>query len=675
MRRHLVRPGRLATLKTPELIRLSRSLGGVPAALCAAGARLAIQDVDEVLASPPVVDETPATSAGLRQRVLQALGSFDGPVTTQLLGQLLDADAQGPVSELLAEGRAEVYPSGSLTVRLRPGGPLPPPLEDPVALRESLVQRLPAWEDDAHLARNRVVWAPHVRLQRDLPALERLLEDPNPEVALRTACVVAVVLDRFGPRHRILALEKSLPEGGSAETSATWALAIARAAIGLNDPAAGLAALEHRPAPPGTLLAVEQDVLRARLLALSGEADQGARLRTEVLTAATGTPLEPAALYGDAVGRYWEGDFDGALAALTRCLACSDPETHSLRVVRATILRVLLGRDRREDSGALAAEMTAIDRFWRHPACRDRPVALALTAGLLTDLGRWREARALLTEAITVWRKLGRLDDAVTQVLQREVLSYATGRVPDLDLEQALDLPPDTPLLQDLSARALSELSGWRAVRAAALGQVDAALAELGEAEALLTRIGRPLRTTEFRGFVAAGLVGSGVRDRAVLDPLLQDLGGSPALDHMAAQLACALDRGPPPAPPHLLEERLLAALLARERGLRVASDGRWLQTEEGERVSLARKVVLRRALAAFASAPDGLSLGALIARTWPGQRLVGASGRRRAEVAISSLRSLGVGEALVTESGPEGTRWRLDAVVVPMDEQATARG
>ena len=110
----------------------------------------------------------------------------------------------------------------------------------------------------------------------------------------------------------------------------------------------------------------------------------------------------------------------------------------------------------------------------------------------------------------------------------------------------------------------------------------------------------------------------------------------------------------------------ILRALLDRRHGARVAADGSWLRLPGAPVVSLRRKVVLARALAALAAAPLGLTLPELVARTWPGERFAERSGRRRAEVAISNLRRLGLRDVISTVPRPDGTRWRLDAVVMP---------
>jgi hypothetical protein len=99
---------------------------------------------------------------------------------------------------------------------------------------------------------------------------------------------------------------------------------------------------------------------------------------------------------------------------------------------------------------------------------------------------------------------------------------------------------------------------------------------------------------------------------------------------------------------------------LASGQVTRVALDGSWF--EHGERVTIGRRRVLKRVLAALAGHEDGLDVGSLCQLVWPGETLVGTSGTRRVHVAISTLRGLGLREAIETLEDMDGTRWRLRA-------------
>ncbi len=68
-----------------------------------------------------------------------------------------------------------------------------------------------------------------------------------------------------------------------------------------------------------------------------------------------------------------------------------------------------------------------------------------------------------------------------------------------------------------------------------------------------------------------------------------------------------------------------------------------------GKRVDLGRRGSLRRILAALVAAERGASRDALLAEGWPGERLLAEAASKRLRVAIATLRSLGLREAIVT--------------------------
>lgn len=666
LRQRITHPGRSATLHTTELERLSAALGGVPAALCRAAAQLELLDVQD-LVKPRQAPRKPPD--GVRQSVVHALARLPGAVTTRLLSSLAGADATSAVAELVFEGVAEAFPSGAATVRLRPMGD---PVDDGgdaahAHLLGALETLLPAWEALASAAQPGATRAQATRLQEDAPALRALCGSPNADVALRAACVIGGVHQLVGTESRSLALDQALPRGQDPLVAARWANVVAKACIRANDGPTGVAALDRRPAPAGTLEAVDQASLRARLLEVAGERARGAEWRAIAMERCVGTPLEGDVRYRDAVSRYWSGDFAGAVEGLERALTCSDPAVHRLRVVKATILRTLLRRELGADSGELLAELLPIDPLWRNTVCAEGPTVLVLTGALHADLAQWTQADATLAEATELLLRLGRRNEAANQALQRASFEYVSGRVPDLALAQLLGLSSPEEVQRRLAPFAHAEVLGWRAVRAAALGQPARARVDLQGATSALEHVGRPLRGAELTANVLAALIGADAHDAQTVDALLPRVTGTPQLVTLHGLLAHALGRGDPPTPPTAprLEHHVLLALLSRRHTLQVAADGGWFRAPGQPAVSLGRKYVLKRALAALAGSARGLTLPELVAHTWPGGHFVGESGRRRAEVAISNLRRLGLRDAVVTEASPQGTRWRLDAVVV----------
>jgi hypothetical protein len=108
----------------------------------------------------------------------------------------------------------------------------------------------------------------------------------------------------------------------------------------------------------------------------------------------------------------------------------------------------------------------------------------------------------------------------------------------------------------------------------------------------------------------------------------------------------------------------LEAALHTRSDGseapaqLFVQTEGQWFQLSGGERVSCKGRQAQRALLLTLArrrlEAPGTpVSRRALLEAAWPGEKLVGASGRNRLHVALSALRSMGLRSALIaTEDG-----------------------
>lgn len=86
-----------------------------------------------------------------------------------------------------------------------------------------------------------------------------------------------------------------------------------------------------------------------------------------------------------------------------------------------------------------------------------------------------------------------------------------------------------------------------------------------------------------------------------------------------------------------------------------VARDARWLRAPGEESVSLADRRALVRVLRALVDARverpgRSLEVEEIVAIAWAGQRLVGDSGPHRVHVAVSTLRRLGLGEALARD-------------------------
>ncbi len=88
--------------------------------------------------------------------------------------------------------------------------------------------------------------------------------------------------------------------------------------------------------------------------------------------------------------------------------------------------------------------------------------------------------------------------------------------------------------------------------------------------------------------------------------------------------------------------------------GLEIGPDARWFAFAEGPRVDLSRRGTLRKILLALAAlrteSPDqGITVEALAALGWPGERMLAEAASTRVRVAIATLRKLGLRHALLT--------------------------
>lgn len=133
-----------------------------------------------------------------------------------------------------------------------------------------------------------------------------------------------------------------------------------------------------------------------------------------------------------------------------------------------------------------------------------------------------------------------------------------------------------------------------------------------------------------------------------------------PAPGSLAIALIARLrDRGPRSTPPRAIDD---------EGALRVGAGGAWFRAPGGERVDLTRRKPLRLLLDRLAEervrAPgSALAWDALIAAGWPGEKMRADAGAHRVRVAISTLRKLGLREAIRTEE--DGYLIAADVAVV----------
>lgn len=89
----------------------------------------------------------------------------------------------------------------------------------------------------------------------------------------------------------------------------------------------------------------------------------------------------------------------------------------------------------------------------------------------------------------------------------------------------------------------------------------------------------------------------------------------------------------------------------ARPRALQRAADGSWIRTSEGELLDLTERPMLRRLIGALVDAEGRpTTADALIAATWPGERILRSAARNRLYAALSRLRAMGLRDAIAND-------------------------
>jgi hypothetical protein len=135
-------------------------------------------------------------------------------------------------------------------------------------------------------------------------------------------------------------------------------------------------------------------------------------------------------------------------------------------------------------------------------------------------------------------------------------------------------------------------------------------------------------------------------------------LGFEPDVEGFARWVADAIAADPQPL-------ARVAQLPTQTPGILLGEDGAWMQTPNGMRHALGRRRSLRRLMLELARAHavrsgEALTIDALLEAGWPGERPLAEAGNNRVWVAISTLRKIGLGEALQRWDGG----YRLDPTV-----------
>jgi len=382
-------------------------------------------------------------------------------------------------------------------------------------------------------------------------------------------------------------------------------------------------------------------------------------------------------------------DYQAALQATTegavRAAACCGlgnvhRQQGQRALARRAYLRALAYHDERADRAGKARILANLGGMaheqGRLPAARElHEQALAL----YTELGDERGAAVVLHNAGLIIQEQGKLEEAEAIFLQAHRLHVASGHLRfegvalfdlaglycerDLWAKAYAESERALRVLRAAGDRRLAALAlSTRGACSAALGQVDAARADLEQVEVQLAAI-------DDRVFLQVVETQRGHLDLA----LALRAYASGADRECAAHLQRASARagrgsaGPPKsrrraAPQSVSDEQRLAARILRkavgrhrelDRGLCVASDRSWLRGPGAERSAVSSKKVLRRILAAFVerrlSAPSSpLTPDELVRRGWPDERVASGAAGNRLQVALTQLRKLGLERALI---------------------------
>ncbi|MFT4621412.1 MAG: hypothetical protein ACI8PZ_000064 [Myxococcota bacterium] len=648
---------RAATLPEAPLRALSAAVGGLPGRLVLTAPLLRLEPPEVLLARLEDLDATvrppapPLTAEA--EAVWVAAAVVDGPVDADTLGALCGRPVEAEVLALLDAGRlvAEPVPDASVRVVPDPTRPAPhiSPLARVAALDRLAAARLPRWETDAVALDGPASVAAFARLTAATPALEALARAPDPDTALRAALALAALECRAGPVQRTLDRDSALTGGGgSPALRAAWAAAVGRAAERLGRFRWGLERLAQDPAPDGSPQAADHASVTALLLDNLGERAQAIALHDRAEALAGDGPLRDRLAFRAAVGAFRAGDLEGARAALART---GNPPADTLVHLQCRNFAGIVRRELGEPSDVLLAACVPADAEWRDTGHLEQgPLALVLRGVLLADLERWDAASEALGQAADALDQLGRPAEAAVQRCQRASLALHRGAAP-----AALDALGSYAAAFAPAVR--SELTGWRAVLRAVQGAAAEAADDGAAALAGLDQARRGARGVELAACVLAALRGAGAPPSAT--ERLEALVGP----RLPPGLRAALD-GLRPRGSARWEHHLIRDLLVPPRRCRVAADGAGFVLPDGTRVDLSRRRALQRVLAALATANGPLDLPALVEAGWPGEALVPRSGRRRLEVALSTLRALGLRPWLHTRHGADGAAWQLDAVV-----------
>ena len=497
----------------------------------------------------------------------------------------------------------------------------------------------------------------------------------NVDRQLVISIVLGMKLARYAPEQvppwlaELEAMSVSEAGGRLARSGAAYIQTILPSALG--DPVGGEAAvrgaLQHLEAgDPSGFLATRIQVRLASLISDQGKLGEARALFESAIETSTAPGLRGIALVDLAEVQLGLGRAHEAMVSLRRAMVELYGTSHAYpsRLMEAAWLAAAAG-DAEQSAAWLEEHLTLpvvspTDRISRdvnrsllevlaHGPALGLPWAEQAWAAAVANDPNWIPSTAMWLAELRV--AAGDLAGALS------VLSGSVGGGGRIDTE--------SPLLQAELLLRLGDLRG--AVRCT---------------EPLRSTPVRPVAKARAHGIVAmAGALRD--QDDLVQAALTQMAGieghNSGWLALQRAVVAIVQGRPPPPdpiavAPVQVALGWCVAELQGRPEWLnldppearpRVAADGSWFEVSGQPRVDLSRRPVVQRFLAQLAEARGPISVQALIRKTWPGERPRQDSGRARVYVMVSTLRKLGLADAILTETRDGQVRYTLDADVV----------
>lgn len=328
---------------------------------------------------------------------------------------------------------------------------------------------------------------------------------------------------------------------------------------------------------------------------------------------------------------------------------------------------ILRGARERFDE-AFEHDRTAAAHFRRSGATSEEAIMLFFRGYLHLEQGSLAEAEHYLSLGLRLLRDIG----------ERRLEAHALADLGLLRIEQrrwdeaaellgsALEIATN---VGDDHCRGLSH--GYAGQNELERGCLEPAREHFERAIQVLTEVGDRRWVAHFRAGLACveTLLGRDVLGRELFEEAARELEnagkGDDRLVFEGWRAICAPERAPAflsarPANTHFhwrAVSRVVRAALepTTTPRLLVAADASWFE-HAGDRVSLARRASLRRIVLALVQAHEAdpsatLDVSALFDAGWPGQRISAESSAHRVHVAIGTLRKLGLGALLVTQS------------------------